>query len=192
MEPYPYEESLEWVPREYPINDNTNPAAKLSEGRQRDYTGHPDYPGYPGNLEYPTPSQPATRWQPSQRYPQYQQPQQYQQRRPQPAQQRSSVQATRLAKTGARMSKSEALNLLESLKKSILVAALIAFGVLSGLVATHVVGSAASGPSSPSPSVGPSQQNPNNSGGYFNQQGGGGGYQFGPGGSQPFSGSHTS
>lgn len=140
MENYAYEESLEWVPREYPINDDTNLADK------------------PGDV-----------------------------------QQRQSGQAARPGNTGSRMSKSEALDLVESLKKSILVAALITFGVLSALVATHVAGSAANNTSPPSPSFDPSQQqDPNNSGGFFNQQRGGGGYQFGPGGSQPSSGTRTS
>ncbi len=123
MEDYPYDASLEWVPREYPVDD------------------------------YPAPPRPVPQWQQPQYYQQSgslqaQQPwQQVQQRQPGLA-----AASTAGTSTKGRMSKSEALDLLESLKKSILVAALIAFGVISGLVATHVVGSAANNTSSPSPS----------------------------------------
>jgi hypothetical protein len=159
MEDYPYDASLEWVPREYPV-------------------------------EHPAPPQAVPQWQ---------QPQYYQRSGSLQAQQLRQPgrpgASTTTASTKGRMSKSEALDLLESLKKSILIAALITFGVISGLVATHVVGSAANNTSSPSPSANPAfpQQNSSDNGGFFNQQGGGGGgYQFGSGGSQPFSGSHTS
>lgn len=196
MEDYPYDESLEWVPREYPIDDDANPASKPLGGQQHDRLGYGGY-SYTGYIDYPNPQQSLSQ---RQRHTQHQQYRQYQQQagsaRAGQAQQRQQFgQASHYDASRGRMSKGEALNLLESLKKSILVGAIIAFGVLSALVATHAVGSAAgNNTSSPSPSVDPSQQqNPSDpGGGFFNQQGGGGGYQFGPGGSQPFSGSHTS
>ena len=165
MEDYPYDASLEWVPREYPVDDYPAPPRTVPQWQQ------PQYYQQSGSLQAQQP------WQ------------QVQQRQPVLA-----AASTAGTSTKGRMSKSEALDLLESLKKSILVAALITFGVISGLVATHVVGSAANNTSSPSPSTNPAlPQNPSDNGGFFNQQGGGGGgYQFGTGGSQPCSGSHTS
>lgn len=165
MEDYPYDASLEWVPREYQV-------------------------------DHPAPSQAVPQWQQSPYYQRSGSLQAQQQRQQAPRRQPGWASASTItASTKGRMSKSEALDLLESLKKSILIASLITFGVISGLVATHVVGSTANNTSSPSPSASPAfpQQNSSNNGGFFNQQGGGGGgYQFGPGSSQPFSGSHTS
>lgn len=100
-----------------------------------------------------------------------------------------------------RMSKAETLELLSSLKRALVVSSLVAFGVLSGLVATNVVGSS-TGASTPSGGDSSSQSAPaqstdpfhgDDSGGFFNQQGGGGsGFGSGGSGQAPFTGSHTS
>jgi hypothetical protein len=174
MEDYPYDTSLEWVPREYPDDNSIGyPAPPQRASRPPQWNQYQPQAQASPHRQY----QPQAQASPRQQHRQYQ---------PQPRQ------AARPDAKGARMSKAEALNLLESIKKTILIGALIAFGVLSGLVATHLVGSAANN-ASPSPSANPAQQqNPSTNGGFFNQQGGGGGYQFGPGGSQPSSGTRTS
>jgi hypothetical protein len=98
------------------------------------------------------------------------------------------------------MSKAEALELLDALKKALVVTSLVAFGVLSGLVATHAVGSStgASSGGDPSSQSAPAQpadpfhaDDPGGSGGFFNHQGG---YGFGSGGSgqAPSTGSSVS
>src|ERR1700740_1201173 len=131
MEDYPYDASLEWVPREYPAEHPALPQA-VPQWQQ------PQYYQRSGSLQAQQPWQQAQQRQPG----------------------RASA-STATASTKGRMSKSEALDLLESLKKSILITALITFGVISGLVAPHVVGSAANNTSSPSPSANPAfpQQN---------------------------------
>src|SRR5579862_1362409 len=101
MEDFSYENSLEWVPREYPI------------------------------IEYPSPQQPA-----GQRFPASPQPQRRQQFQQPAAQQLHRVRPQPTAHEKP-MTKNEALGLLESLKRSILVGALLGFAVLSGLAATH-------------------------------------------------------
>jgi hypothetical protein len=69
-----------------------------------------------------------------------------------------------------RMSKARALELAQTYKKRIVFASLVVFGLLSGLVAYHQVGSTASlgqaGPSQSAPATQPSN------GGFFDQQGG--------------------
>lgn len=91
--------------------------------------------------------------------------------------------------TQGRMPKSQALALVRSLKKALIIASIVAFGVLSGLAASHATGVTASqGPSITNPA---SPTSPSNSGGFFDQ---GGGYGFGSGNypQNPFSGSHVS
>jgi hypothetical protein len=91
-----------------------------------------------------------------------------------------------------RMPKTQALELVNVYKKRLIFASLVAFGLLSGLVAFHQVGTVANqnqvNPSQPAPVTQPS-----NGGGFFDQQGGN---NFGPGGfgqqQQPSSGSGVS
>jgi len=88
-----------------------------------------------------------------------------------------------------RMPKARALELVQTYKKRIVFASLVVFGLLSGLVAYHQVGTAANeGRVDPSQSV-PATQ-PSN-GGFFDQQGGN---NFGSGGpwQQPVSRSGVS
>ncbi|MGZ3643639.1 MAG: hypothetical protein ACXVCM_07275 [Ktedonobacteraceae bacterium] len=89
-----------------------------------------------------------------------------------------------------RMPKTQVLELVNVYKKRLIVASLVAFGLVSGLVAFHQVGTAATqNQVSPSQPVPVSQ--PSNSGGFFDQQGGN---NFGSGGfgQQPSSGSGVS
>lgn len=107
-----------------------------------------------------------------------------------------------------RLSKSEALELVSSLKSYIVAATLLGFVTLGGLVANQIFTMSIN---INQPQVAPGMQvfprhahfreespypsGSSNSGGFFNQQGQGqgGGYGFGPGNnSSPFSGSHTS
>ena len=89
-----------------------------------------------------------------------------------------------------RMPKTQALELVNVYKKRLIVASLVAFGLVSGLVAFHQVGNAAT-----QNQVRPSQSmpvtQPSNGGGFFDQQGGN---NFGSGGfgQQPSSGSGVS
>lgn len=94
-----------------------------------------------------------------------------------------------------RMSKAEALEVVDQCKRWLVAGTMVAFGVISGLVAGHVIGSAnqsnnQSAPSINTPSNSPSINSPSNNGGFFQQ----GGNNFGNGnsGQSPFSGSHTS
>ena len=77
-----------------------------------------------------------------------------------------------------RMPKTQALELVNVYKKRLIVASLVAFGLVSGLVAFHPVGTAANqnqvSPSQPAP-----VSQPSNGGGFFDQQGGN---NFGSGG----------
>jgi hypothetical protein len=104
-----------------------------------------------------------------------------------------------------RLSKQEALERVQTLKGYIVVATLLGFAALAGLVASQIVATntvTLPGQSQGSPNI---QQNPSgpaynsapsNSGGFFNQQGQGqgqGGYGFGQNNnSGPYSGSRTS
>lgn len=107
-----------------------------------------------------------------------------------------------------RLSKQEALERVQTLKGYIVLATLLGFGTLGGLVASQIVttntvtlpGQLQQQPATQDPS-GPEQHHRvwssnSDSGGFFNQQGPGqgqGGYGFGQNNnSQPFSGSHTS
>ena len=91
-----------------------------------------------------------------------------------------------------RMPKTQALELVNVYKKRLIVASLVAFALVSGLVAFHQVGTVAN-----QNQVNPSQSapvtQPTNGGGFFDQQGGN---NFGPGGfgqqQQPSSGSGVS
>ena len=89
-----------------------------------------------------------------------------------------------------RMPKTQALELVNVYKKRLIVASLVVFGLVSGLVAFHPVGTAAN-----QNQVNPSQSapvtQPSNGGGFFDQQGGN---NFGSGGfgQQPSSGSGVS
>jgi hypothetical protein len=90
-----------------------------------------------------------------------------------------------------RMPKTQALELVNVYKKRLIVASLVVFGLVSGLVAFHQVGAAANqgqvDPSQSEPATQPSN------GGFFDQQGGN---NFGPGGDwqqqQPSSGTGVS
>jgi hypothetical protein len=91
-----------------------------------------------------------------------------------------------------RMPKTQALELVNVYKKRLIVASLVVFGLVSGLVAFHQVGAAPN-----QQQVDPSQSapvpQPSNGGGFFDQQGGN---NFGSGGfwqqQQPSSGSGVS
>lgn len=102
-----------------------------------------------------------------------------------------------------RLSKQEALERVQTLKGYIVVATLLGFGALAGLVASQIVatntvampGQFQGPPAMQQDPSGPAYNSaPSNSGGFFNQQGQGqGGYGFGQNNnSGPFSGSHTS
>ena len=198
MENYPDDASLEWLPGEYQ-------GESLADYERRIRNEGLDHPQrYSGHLDYPTVSP-------------YQQSRQAQARQQQtsagyrpsqaarplyPARQQQTGSTRRGAAPGSqKMSKAEALDLLDSLKKTIMVGAVIGFGVLSALVVTHAVGSAASTPQATpgfttpggnptSPGNNNTNNNPSNNGGYFNQQGGN---PFGSGGySQPSSGTRVS
>ncbi len=92
-----------------------------------------------------------------------------------------------------RMPKTQALELVNVYKKRLIVASLVVFGLVSGLVAFHQVGAAANqapvDPSQAAPVIQPSDDG----GGFFDQQGGN---NFGSGGSwqqqQPSSGTRVS
>lgn len=93
-----------------------------------------------------------------------------------------------------RMSKAEALDFVEQCKKWLIAGSFVAFGVLSGLVAGHMIGSSSQAANQSNNQAAPSFNSPSTSpsdnGGFFQQ----GGNNFGNGnaGQQPFSGSHTS
>jgi hypothetical protein len=96
-----------------------------------------------------------------------------------------------------RLSKAEALALVGTCKKWLVAGSVVAFGILSGLVAGHVVGSTSTTstqsttPASNAPATSPNS--PSSNGGFFQQQQQGG-FGFGNGnlGQPPVSGSHTS
>lgn len=94
--------------------------------------------------------------------------------------------------TSPRLSKAEALAFVHRCKQWLVAGSLVAFGVLTGLVAGHVIGTA-----NPAATQSPHQAGstpstlPSSTGDFFQQQGGN---SFGNGivGQQPVSGSHTS
>jgi hypothetical protein len=93
-----------------------------------------------------------------------------------------------------RMSKVEALELVGQFKRWLVAGSFVIFGVLSGLVAGHVIGTsgqaANQSDNQPAPSLNSPSTSPSDNGGFFQQ----GGNNFGNGnsGQQPSSGSHTS
>ncbi len=90
-----------------------------------------------------------------------------------------------------RKSKAESLAFVRKCKKWLLAGSVVAFGILSGLTAGHVIGTASNQatPASNTPATSPSS-----GGGFFQQQQQGGGYGFGNSNpwQPPVSGSHTS
>jgi hypothetical protein len=78
--------------------------------------------------------------------------------------------------TTPRMSKAEALLLVDRCKKWLVAGSIVAFGVLAGLVAGHVIGSSShaanqsNNQATPAPDS--SSTSPSNNGGFFQQQGG--------------------
>ncbi len=109
-------------------------------------------------------------------------------------------QARKATATPARMPKAQALGIVDTLKKGVVMASVVAFSAFGVLAAGHTV---VANHSSSTPNVNPpsfSQPNQSddsgnssqNSGGFFNQQGGGG-YGFGSSNSQaPVTGSNVS
>ena len=101
-----------------------------------------------------------------------------------------------------RMSKAEALAFMDQCKKWLVAVSIVTFGMLTGLVAGHVIGSTASnansttgpGPSSnqAAPASHSSNTSPSSNGGFFQQQQGGSNFGNGNFSQQPVSGSHTS
>jgi len=94
--------------------------------------------------------------------------------------------------TISRLSKAEALAFVDQCKKWLVAGCIVSFGVLTGLVAGHVIGSTASNANSTTgPGQSSSQAAPASNGGFFQQQGGS---NFGNGNvsQQPVSGSHIS
>jgi len=197
MKNYPYDESPEWVPREYPAAQDRRAAQEGIGQPQRD-AGHIDYPGV-APQQQPRQAQATQQTYAGYRSaaataPDY------------AARQQQARPASRGATAGSqKMSKAKALDLLNSLKKTIVIGAIIGFGVLSTLVATHAVGSAANqsqstqGSNSISPdnnnnsntNTNNNSNNPSNNGGFFQQQGGGNGFGSGSY-SQPSSGTGVS
>ncbi len=92
--------------------------------------------------------------------------------------------------TTPRMSKAEALEFVEQCKKWLVAGSFVVFGVISGLVAGHVIGSSGQAANQSNNQAAPSFNSPSDNGGFFQQ----GGNNFGNGntGQQPFSGSRTS
>lgn len=183
MKNNPYDESLEWVPWEYP-------APQEDMGQQQWYPGYGGYPDGTAQQQQARPTRQAyTGYQSAAPAPYYA-----------TRQQQARPEAGRTKASSQKMPKAEALELLDSLKKMIVVGSVIGFGVLSALVATHAVGSTAN-PSQATPggnSISPNNNNgmndngtnPSDNGGFFNQGGGNG---FGSGGfSQPSSGTGVS
>ncbi len=106
------------------------------------------------------------------------------------AQPAKPVRAAQTAPPPPRLSKAEALAFVGTCKRWLVAGSLVAFAILGGLAAEHVVGATShqTTPASNTPSI----SSPSSSDGGFFQQGGG--YGFGNGNSpqSPISGSHTS
>ncbi len=100
------------------------------------------------------------------------------------------------AKPGTpRMPKAEALALVEQFKVWLVAGSIVTFGVLTALVAGHMVGSTANANSSNNQTLSatnPSNTSPSSNGGFFPQQQGGNNFGNGGVSQQPVSGSHTS
>ena len=141
--------------------------------------------------------QPKIPYQPARRYTD---PSLYQQQAfvSPPPTSRAPAQAAK--RTTPRMSKAEALAFADRCKIWLVAGSILTFGVLTGLVAGHVIGSATSNANSPtgpapssnqtSPAPDSSNPSPSSNGGFFQQ----GGSNFGNGNTSqpPVSGSHTS
>lgn len=172
----PYDASLEWVPREYPAAQDRR-AAQEGIGQPKRYAGYIDYPGA------------ASQQQPRQAQATQQTYTGYRSTAATPPYYAARPASREAAAGSQKMPKAEALDLLASLKKTIMIGAIIGFGALSALVATHAVGSAANqsqatpGSNSISPdnnnNTNNNTDNPSNNGGFFNQQGGGNGFGSG-------------
>lgn len=84
----------------------------------------------------------------------------------------------------SRMPKAEALNVVRKLKGTLIASSLVAFGLLSALVATHTVSASSQAPYTANPgsdagtNSGTSSSSPSAGGNYFQHQSGGG-YGFG-------------
>ena len=183
----PYDDTIKWTPGQ----NNT---------QGQFYNGAPGMSPHPPQAQMQYPPTPESYQRPVQATP----PGQQMPRTPRPS-------------TPARMSKAQAKSMASSIKKGVVVASLVSFGTLSGLVATHLQAAASTqtqqstpatnnqntSPGSSSSSSTNSNPNDNSgsnqnstgssSGGFFNQQGGGG-YGFGNGGSSqsPSTGSSVS
>jgi hypothetical protein len=106
----------------------------------------------------------------------------------------TSARSSQAKSAQPRLSKAEALAFVGSCKKWLVAGSIVTFGILSGLVAGHIVG-AASNQATPANQVAPASNtpaaSPSSDGSFFQQQGG---YGFGNGNSwqPPVSGSHVS
>jgi hypothetical protein len=94
--------------------------------------------------------------------------------------------------TTPRMSKAEALEFVEQCKKWLVAGSVVAFSVLSGLVAGHVIGSSSQPANQSNNQAAPSFNSPSDDGGGGFFQQGGNNFGNGNGVQSPFSGSHTS
>ena|SRR5439155_4472907 len=113
------------------------------------------------------------------------------------------LRSTQIRSASPRLSKAEALALVDTCKKWLIAGSFVAFGILSGLVAGHVVGSTSTtSTQSPTPASNPPATSPNsptspnapspNGGSFQQQQQGGFGFGNGNPAQPPVSGSHTS
>ena len=111
-----------------------------------------------------------------------------------PAKPVAPVRPARVAKpTTPRLSKAEALTFVDQCKKWLVAGCIVSFGVLTGLVAGHMIGYTASNANSTTgPGQSSNQAAPASNGGFFQQQQGGTNFGNGNFSQQPVSGSHTS
>lgn len=196
-------------------NQQTKPNREYTDSTQYQQPYPPQmYGGYNNPVQYP--QKPIRGYvdptQYQQPYQGYANPTQYQQQAGTPmpphpgSYQRPPVKKEQAEQVSPRMSKAEALTVVQRSKKWLIAGSFVAFGIFSGLAASHAVGTAsASNQASPTPSksgsnqASPSDNQNNPGGGYFQdpqqqQQQQGGGYGFGNGSSNlpPVSGSHVS
>ena len=103
-----------------------------------------------------------------------------------------SNQSQPASSTSTRMPKAQALALVRSLKKYLIIGSVVAFGILGGLAAKHATGVSASQiPQTPALNA-PSSPAPFDSGGFFDHRGGGYGFGSNSSPSGPVSGSSVS
>ncbi len=103
-----------------------------------------------------------------------------------------SNQSQSASSTSTRMPKAQALALVRSLKKYLIIGSVVAFGILSGLAAKHATGVSASQiPQTPAINA-PSSPTPFDSGGFFDHRGGGYGFGSNSSPSGPVTGSSVS